>query len=89
MLITADHGNIEQMLNDETGEPHTAHTLSPVPLVLVNPPPNIVELKNGVLADIAPTLISILGLNPPSEMTGSSLILENNITPPAVANGTH
>ena len=77
MLITADHGNIEKMLNEDTGEPYTAHTLSPVPVILVNPPPTVVGLKNGVLADVAPTLLRILGLTQPSEMTGSSLILEN------------
>ena len=77
MLVTADHGNVEKMLDEESGEPHTAHTLSRVPVILVNPPPGIESIKNGTLADVAPTLVSMLGLTQPSEMTGSSLILEN------------
>ena len=77
MLVTADHGNVEKMVDEESGEPHTAHTLSPVPVILVNPPSNIEGIKNGTLADVAPTLVRILGLTQPLEMTGSSLILEN------------
>ncbi len=74
MLITADHGNAEQMDDPETGQPHTAHTLSPVPFVMVNPPENVDGLQNGVLADIAPTILTLLGLPQPGEMTGRSLI---------------
>ena len=77
MLITADHGNAEQMFDGKTGQPHTAHTLSPVPIILVNSPVNVVGLKNGLLSDVAPTLVQILGLQQPSEMTGSSLILKS------------
>ena len=62
------------MSDDKTGYAHTAHTLSPVPVILVNPPQMITGLRNGCLADVAPTLIDLLGISLPSEMTGSSLI---------------
>src|SRR5258707_14613163 len=75
LLITADHGNAELMRDPETGEPHTAHTLNPVPLLLVNPPAGIPRLDNGRLADIAPTLLALLGLPQPAAMTGHSLLL--------------
>jgi len=76
MLITADHGNAEQMTDPDSQAPHTAHTLSPVPLILVNPPSFAVGLKTGVLADVSPTLLRLLGLEQPTEMTGQSLISE-------------
>ena len=76
MLITADHGNAEQMSNHHTHEPHTSHTLSPVPLILVNPPNFVEGLNKGVLADISPTLLRLFGLDQPAEMTGRSLIVE-------------
>ena len=74
MMITADHGNAERMADHETGQPHTAHTLSPVPAILVNPPPGVGGLKGGILADVAPTLVTLLGLSQPAEMTGRSLL---------------
>jgi 2,3-bisphosphoglycerate-independent phosphoglycerate mutase len=74
LVITADHGNAEMMRDSETGEPHTAHTLNPVPFVVVNPPAEIGHLENGRLSDIAPTLLDILGLTTPAAMTGHSLI---------------
>ena len=74
LVITADHGNAEMMRDPETGEPHTAHTLNPVPFVVVNPPAEIGRLENGRLSDIAPTLLDILGLTKPAAMTGHSLI---------------
>jgi 2,3-bisphosphoglycerate-independent phosphoglycerate mutase len=80
MLITADHGNAEQMTDPETKGPHTAHTLSPVPLILVNPPSFAQGLKAGVLADVSPTLLRLLGLDQPVEMTGQSLISESLIS---------
>ena len=73
VLITADHGNSEQMIDYKTGEPHTAHTTNPVPLVLVGM--EDVKLKDGVLADLAPTMLDIMGLEKPEEMTGQSLII--------------
>jgi 2,3-bisphosphoglycerate-independent phosphoglycerate mutase len=74
LLITADHGNAEMMRDPKTGQPHTAHTTNPVPLVLVNPPPGITGLADGRLADIAPTLLAIMGLKQPTAMTGHSLL---------------
>ena len=75
MLITADHGNAETMRDPETGERHTSHTLNPVPVLLVNPPAGITGLEDGRLADIAPTLLALLGLPQPAAMTGHPLLL--------------
>jgi 2,3-bisphosphoglycerate-independent phosphoglycerate mutase len=74
LVVTADHGNAEMMRDPETGEPHTAHTLDPVPFLVVNPPMPIRRLADGRLADVAPTLLDLLGLAPPAAMTGRSLI---------------
>ena len=76
MLVTADHGNCEMMTDPDTGQPHTAHTLEPVPVVLVNGPDWARSLHSGRLADVAPTLLRFLGLPQPAEMTGRSLIDE-------------
>ncbi|MFT4742751.1 MAG: 2,3-bisphosphoglycerate-independent phosphoglycerate mutase [Yoonia sp.] len=73
MIVTADHGNCEMMIDPETGGPHTAHTLNPVPVALVGGP-DAASLHNGRLADLAPTLLALLGLPQPDEMTGQSLI---------------
>ena len=75
LLITADHGNAETMRDAETGEPHTAHTVNSVPAILVNPPDTVTGLADGSLADVAPTLLALLGLPQPPEMTGRSLIV--------------
>jgi 2,3-bisphosphoglycerate-independent phosphoglycerate mutase len=75
LVVTADHGNAEMMRDPKTGEPHTAHTLDPVPFVVVNPPVPIARLADGRLADVAPTLLDILGLPQPKAMTGHSLIV--------------
>lgn len=75
VIITADHGNCEQMIDYETGEPHTAHTTNKVPLYLVGYG-NVKLRDDGILADIAPTILDILGLEKPSEMKGSSLIIK-------------
>ena len=83
LLITADHGNAEMMRDPETGQPHTAHTLNPVPLVLVNPPSGVTGLRDGRLADVAPTLLAILGLVQPSAMTGQPLLLHAPARVPA------
>lgn len=72
VLVTADHGNADQLIDYETGGPHTAHTMHPVPLVLVGPGRH--PLRNGILADVAPTLLQIMGLPPSPEMTGESLL---------------
>ena len=72
MLITADHGNIEQMLDKVTGQPHTAHTINPVPLVYVGGGRSLVA--GGSLSDLAPTMLAMLGVPQPIEMTGQSLI---------------
>jgi len=73
MIVTADHGNCETMVDPETGGPHTAHTINPVPVALVGGPEGV-ELRNGRLADLAPTLLGLMGLDLPDEMTGRSLI---------------
>jgi len=72
LLITADHGNAEQMLDPKTGQPHTAHTHNQVPLVYVGSRANLVE--QGSLCDIAPTMLYLLGLESPAEMEGKSLV---------------
>ncbi|HYB13520.1 MAG TPA: 2,3-bisphosphoglycerate-independent phosphoglycerate mutase [Myxococcota bacterium] len=74
MLVTADHGNCEQMIDRKTGEPHTAHTTNPVPLYWVTGNPMGHRLRSGTLADLAPTVLELLGLPRPSEMTGRSLL---------------
>ena len=76
MFICADHGNAEKMIDYETGEPHTAHTTNPVPFILVNAEPDMKLREGGCLADIAPTLLEIMGLEQPAEMTGKSLIVK-------------
>jgi 2,3-bisphosphoglycerate-independent phosphoglycerate mutase len=75
LVITADHGNAEMMRDPATGEPHTAHTLNPVPFIIANPPAAVARVDNGRLADVAPTLLDILGLPKPGAMTGHSLIV--------------
>jgi 2,3-bisphosphoglycerate-independent phosphoglycerate mutase len=80
LLITADHGNIELMRDPETGEPHTAHTTLPVPFILVNGETLDVPVtvRDGTLADIAPTVLMLLGLEKPSVMTGQSLLVRSD-----------
>jgi 2,3-bisphosphoglycerate-independent phosphoglycerate mutase len=76
LFICADHGNAEKMLDYETGEPHTAHTTNPVPFILVNYDSDYTLREGGALCDIAPTLIEIMGLEQPKEMTGKSLLIK-------------
>ncbi|MBR5267829.1 MAG: 2,3-bisphosphoglycerate-independent phosphoglycerate mutase [Lachnospiraceae bacterium] len=76
MFICADHGNAEQLLDYETGAPFTAHTTNPVPFILVNAGEEYGLKEGGCLADIAPTLIEIMGLEQPKEMTGTSLLIK-------------
>ncbi len=73
-LITADHGNVEMMIDEKDGSPITSHTTNKVPLIMVGERENI-ELREGILADIAPTLLDMMGLKKPKEMTGNSLII--------------
>ena len=75
LFICADHGNAEKMIDYETGEPHTAHTTNPVPFILVNYDEGVKLREGGCLADIAPTLIEIMGMEQPKEMKGKSLIV--------------
>ncbi|TDL14549.1 cofactor-independent phosphoglycerate mutase [Rickenella mellea] len=84
LLVTADHGNAEQMINAETGEPHTAHTTNKVPFILAADPKEYsfsedkkdVEQEPGALCDVAPTILDIMGLPRPEEMSGRSLLLK-------------
>ena len=76
LFICADHGNAEKMIDYETGAPHTAHTTNPVPFILVNYDDSYTLRDGGSLCDIAPTLIQIMGLNQPAEMTGKSLLIK-------------
>jgi 2,3-bisphosphoglycerate-independent phosphoglycerate mutase len=73
-LITADHGNVEIMYDKKTQQVHTQHTILPVPLIYQGPKDLLLK-KSGSLADIAPTILDLLDLNKPEEMTGSSLIV--------------
>ena len=77
ILITADHGNCEQMIDYKTGEPHTAHTTNPVPLILVTNNDEL-KVKSGKLADLAPTMLEILGIEKPEEMTGESILVKED-----------
>ncbi len=74
LLITADHGNAEQMIDYSTGEPHTAHTTNPVPLILVTNNKDLKLKSGGKLADLAPTMLDLMNLEKPEEMTGNSLL---------------
>jgi len=76
-LITADHGNAEQMVDYKTGEPHTAHTTNPVPLIFATNNEKL-SIKSGKLADLAPTLLELGNINKPKEMTGESLLVKNS-----------
>lgn len=75
MFVCADHGNCEKLVDYETGAPYTAHTTNPVPFILVNYEKGVGLRENGVLADIIPTLIEIMGEKQPPEMTGKSLLV--------------
>jgi 2,3-bisphosphoglycerate-independent phosphoglycerate mutase len=87
LLITADHGNAEQMLNPTTGQPHTAHTTNKVPLIMTGDPKVLrfkedekkdgEEEEEGALCDVAPTILDIMGLPQPEEMSGRSLLAKN------------
>ena len=85
LLITADHGNCEQMVDPDNGGPHTQHTVGVVPAVLVNASPEITGLSDGKLADIAPTVLQLLGLKQPVEMTGTPLAILDDALPARVS----
>ncbi|PVG04611.1 putative phosphoglyceromutase [Serendipita vermifera] len=80
LIITADHGNAEQMINPETGNPHTAHTTNPVPLIMTADPNKYTfaedgaDEEEGALCDVAPTILALMGIEQPSDMTGRSLL---------------
>lgn len=76
MIVTADHGNAEKMLEEATGNPYTAHTVGKVQAVLVNDKSGVIGLKDGRLADIAPTMLELLNIKKPSEMNGQSLLIK-------------
>jgi 2,3-bisphosphoglycerate-independent phosphoglycerate mutase len=73
VLITADHGNLEVMFDPSTGQAHTAHTIDPVPFIVTRKDVKLRE--NGVLADVAPTVLELMGIPQPPEMTGKSLLM--------------
>ena len=72
-LITADHGNAEQMIDPKSGGPHTAHTTNPVPFIVVDPDGDRPMRAGGALCDVGPTILTMLGLEQPAEMTGVDL----------------
>ncbi|MGN0993950.1 MAG: phosphoglycerate mutase (2,3-diphosphoglycerate-independent), partial [Butyricicoccus sp.] len=78
VLVTADHGNIETLL-DKKGKPHVAHTTNRVPFLAIDPQGRTIDLRDGRLGDVAPTILSLLGLEQPAEMTGRSLIQNEDI----------
>ena len=73
IIVIADHGNSDYMINDD-GSPHTAHTVNPVPIIYISRDTTEAKLSNGKLADIAPTLLSLMDIDRPAEMTGHILI---------------
>ena len=73
LIVTADHGNAEMLIDPETGGPHTAHTTNPVPFVVVDWEQETQLRPGGALCDVAPTILSMLGVEQPAEMTGENL----------------
>ena len=83
LLVTADHGNCETMLDTVTNQPHTAHTMNQVPFIMLNGSAWAKGVGNGGLADVAPTVLKLLGLPQPSDMTGRSLLVDEKVQPVA------
>ncbi|MEO8033868.1 MAG: 2,3-bisphosphoglycerate-independent phosphoglycerate mutase, partial [Acidobacteriota bacterium] len=80
-LITSDHGNCELMFDEQTGQPHTAHTMNPVPFILVDRKQRYRSLRSGgALENVAPTILDILGIERPAEMTAGSLLIPGEVT---------
>jgi 2,3-bisphosphoglycerate-independent phosphoglycerate mutase len=73
VLITADHGNAEEMMDLKTGQPQTAHSINPVPFLLISKKLKTPKINWGSLQDISPTILKLIGINPPKEMTGKYL----------------
>ena len=82
LIVTADHGNVEQMVNPKTGEPDTEHTNNPVPLYFIGELAKGWNIRAGSLSDLAPTILGLMGLPPSSEMTGKNLIVIPEVTSP-------
>ncbi|MDX1550121.1 MAG: 2,3-bisphosphoglycerate-independent phosphoglycerate mutase, partial [Lysobacter spongiicola] len=78
LLVTADHGNVEMMRDAATGQAHTSHTVGPVPFVYVGPRKALLR-SGGSLRDVAPTVLDLLGIPKPDEMTGQSLLLDEPV----------
>ena len=74
-MIIADHGNCEQMVNYEDNTPHTSHTTYPVPMIMINGPKEGLLASGGALCDVAPTILDMMGIEKPIEMTGKSLLI--------------
>ena len=77
MIITSDHGNAEEMINSKTGEMMTEHTTNPVPFILASKENKNMRFTKGRLADVAPTILELMGISKPKEMTGKSLIINH------------
>ena len=76
MIVAADHGNAEKMVDEKTGQPYTAHTVGKIAAILVNSHNGVCRMKDGRLADIAPTMLDLLNIEKPAEMTGQSLLVK-------------
>jgi 2,3-bisphosphoglycerate-independent phosphoglycerate mutase len=85
LVITADHGNAERMADSGSGQAHTAHTMNPVPLLLAGAPSDSATVEDGCLADIAPTILDLMGLPQPIEMTGETLLRRSGAAREAAA----
>ena len=87
MFVTADHGNAEQMFDEKSHQKHTQHTLNRVPALLFNASASVHSLADGKLADVAPTLLALMGVPQPAEMTGKSLL--SQASRPAILASPH